>query len=105
MATKRDHEKDQSRRTHDEQKKDRGDFGQDQAIRKRDETIQRKVPGTDPPEPPPAKRELSGLVVACQNELAIAAGQTDKVWPLRWWERPLMHFIDLPRTRAHLAAR
>jgi hypothetical protein len=51
-------------------------------------------------EPP----ELSALVVDVQNELAIAAGQPEKVWPLRWWERRLMHFVDLPRTRAHAHA-
>lgn len=41
-------------------------------------------------EPP----SLGALVVLCQNELARAQGQTDKIVKLGWWQRVSAHFID-----------
>ncbi|NYT26385.1 hypothetical protein H0A73_22585 [Alcaligenaceae bacterium] len=40
--------------------------------------------------------ELASLIVACQNELAIAAGQPDKVKPLDWKRRWFKHFFSMP---------
>lgn len=42
---------------------------------------------------PPA---LGTLVVLCQNELALARGQTEMVHPVGWFKSRLAHFIDLP---------
>jgi hypothetical protein len=40
---------------------------------------------------------LSGLVRLCQNQLAMAAGQADRVFPLTWKERCFAHLFDMPR--------
>lgn len=40
---------------------------------------------------------LSALLRQCQNEMAIAQNQTDKVYPLRWYERWLVNLFDFPR--------
>lgn len=40
---------------------------------------------------PPA---LGALVVACQNELAQASGQPDRMQRLSWWRQITMHFAD-----------
>jgi len=47
-------------------------------------------------EPP----ELSALIRQCQNELAIAAEQTDKVFSLTLLERMFIHLFDMPKNRA-----
>jgi hypothetical protein len=41
---------------------------------------------------------LSTLVILCQNQLAQAAGQLDKVIHLPWWRRITAHLIDYPAT-------
>lgn len=43
---------------------------------------------------------LSALIRLCQNELAIAANQVDKVFPLKWYERILVHVFDFPLERS-----
>lgn len=43
---------------------------------------------------PPA---LAALVLLCQNELALAAEQPDRVHPMPLWVRWLAHFLDMPR--------
>lgn len=40
---------------------------------------------------------LSALIRLCQNEMAVAAGQPDKVYPLSWYERWFVHLFDFPR--------
>ncbi|WP_155416833.1 hypothetical protein [Chromobacterium violaceum] len=42
---------------------------------------------------PPA---LTLLVVLCQNEIAIAQNQKQKVIPVGFWKRQLANYIDLP---------
>lgn len=44
---------------------------------------------------PPA---LGGLVVLCQNELAAAASQPNKIVPLSWIQRRLVQFFDFHPT-------
>lgn len=41
-------------------------------------------------------RPLATLVAVCQNELAIAEGQPEKVVTIGLWRRALMHFVDSP---------
>lgn len=52
-----------------------------------------RVLALDAKEPP----SLSALVRLCQNELALAAGQPDKVSPLTQTERIFVHLFDMPR--------
>lgn len=47
---------------------------------------------------PPA---LGGLVVLCQNELAAAASQPDKIIPMTWWQRRFAHFFDFNPPASH----
>lgn len=44
---------------------------------------------------PPA---LGGLVVLCQNELAAAASQPERIVPLTWWQRRFVQFFDFHPT-------
>lgn len=44
---------------------------------------------------------LSALVVLCQNELAIAQNQPDKIIHQPLWVRWMAHFFDLPRHSSH----
>jgi len=50
----------------------------------------RNLEATEPP-------ALSVLVIACQNELAIAAGQPDKVVRISWLQRLTMNWLDWNR--------
>lgn len=43
---------------------------------------------------------LSMLVRECQNEMALAVGQTERIKPIRIRDRILMNFFDIPRTSA-----
>jgi hypothetical protein len=43
---------------------------------------------------PPA---LASLIVSCQNELYVAAGQPEKVKPLGWWRRLWLHVFSMPK--------
>ncbi|WP_283444203.1 hypothetical protein [Noviherbaspirillum suwonense] len=40
---------------------------------------------------------LSALVIICQNELAIANNEKEKIHPLPFWARWLAHFFDMPQ--------
>lgn len=40
-------------------------------------------------------RPLSGLVLLCQNDIAIAEGQPEKVQKLARWRRPFVHLFDM----------
>ncbi len=42
---------------------------------------------------------LSALLRLCQNELAASENQPDKIFPLRWYERLLAHWLDFPLQR------
>jgi hypothetical protein len=57
---------------------------------------QARLRGLEASEPP----ALGALVIACQNELAVAAGQRDKVVYIPWPRRLLMNFIDWNRAAA-----
>lgn len=50
-----------------------------------------KVRRIEAEEPP----TLAGLVRLCQNQLAKAAGQKDMEFPLPWYQRWLVHFLDM----------
>lgn len=41
---------------------------------------------------------LSVLTIMCQNELAIARGESKSVHPLNLFERMFVHIFDMPRT-------
>lgn len=48
-----------------------------------------KIGSTEPP-------ELSTLLVCVQNEMAVAAGQLEKVTPVGFWRRTLKDFFSMP---------
>lgn len=39
---------------------------------------------------------LTALVLLCQNQLASAADQPDRIRPLGWWARATAHWLDHP---------
>ena len=50
-----------------------------------------KVRQVEAAEPP----TLTALVRLCQNQLAEAVGQKDRVYPLAWYQRWFAHFFDM----------
>lgn len=61
--------------------------------------IDRRIRLIEADEPP----SLGALVVLCQNEIALQEGHENSITPLRWYQRVLAHFVDLPApTRARL---
>lgn len=61
--------------------------------------IDRRIRLIEADEPP----SLGALVVLCQNEIALQEGHENSITSLRWYQRVLAHFVDLPApTRARL---
>ncbi len=54
--------------------------------------INRRIRLIEADEPP----TLGALVVLCQNEIALQEGHESSITPLRWYQRVLAHFVDLP---------
>lgn len=50
---------------------------------------ERTLEGSEPP-------ALGALVILCQNELAMAQGQQDKIVRISWLRRTLAHVLDIP---------
>jgi hypothetical protein len=47
---------------------------------------------------------LTTLVSICQNQIAIAANQPDKVVELKWYQKCLAHFFDLQLDKKQISA-